>query len=54
MAEWMMVPPPLEPGQTAIENGSEVTWRNERGEIYLTGTVMTLERESCLVLEREM
>jgi uncharacterized protein YndB with AHSA1/START domain len=49
--KWMMVSPALEPGQTAIDIGSEVKWRNERGEIYLTGTVTTLDRESCLVLE---
>jgi hypothetical protein len=28
-----------------------VKWRNERGEVYLTGTITTLDRESCLVLE---
>lgn len=31
--------------------GSEVKWKNDRGETYLTGTVTTLDRESCLVLE---
>lgn len=49
--KWMMVPPALEPGQTAIDIGSEVRWRNEHGKTYLTGTVTTLDRESCLVLE---
>ena len=49
--EWMMVPPALEPDQTAIDIGSKVKWKNEDGETYLTGTVTTLDRESCLVLE---
>jgi uncharacterized protein YndB with AHSA1/START domain len=49
--EWMMVPPALEPGQTAIDIGSEVKWENERGQAYLTGTVTTLDRDSRLVLE---
>ena len=46
-----MVPPALEPGQTAIDIGSEVKWENDGGETYLTGTVTTLDRERCLVLE---
>ncbi|HZB14779.1 MAG TPA: SRPBCC family protein [Chryseolinea sp.] len=50
-SKWMMVPPALEPDQTTIDIGSEVKWRNEHGETYLTGTVTTLDRESCLVLE---
>jgi uncharacterized protein YndB with AHSA1/START domain len=49
--KWMMVPPALEPGKTAIHIGSEVKWKNERGETYLTGTVTALDPESCLVLE---
>ena len=49
--KWMMVPPALEPGQTAIDIGSEVKWENDGGETYLTGTVTTLDRERCLVLE---
>jgi uncharacterized protein YndB with AHSA1/START domain len=49
--KWMMVPPALEPGQTAIDIGSEVKWKNDGGETYLTGTVTTLDRERCLVLE---
>ena len=49
--KWMMVPPALEPDQTAIDIGSKVKWKNEHGETYLTGTVTTLDRESCLVLE---
>jgi uncharacterized protein YndB with AHSA1/START domain len=49
--KWMMVPPALEPGQTAIDIGSKVNWKNERGETYLTGTATTVDRESCLVLE---
>jgi uncharacterized protein YndB with AHSA1/START domain len=50
-SKWMMVPPLLEPDQTTIGIGSEVKWRNEHGETYLTGTVTTLDRERCLVLE---
>jgi uncharacterized protein YndB with AHSA1/START domain len=50
-SKWMMVPPALEPRQTAIDIGSEVKWKNDGGETYLTGTVTTLDRESCLVLE---
>jgi uncharacterized protein YndB with AHSA1/START domain len=50
-SQWMMVPPALEPRQTAIDIGSEVKWKNDGGETYLTGTVTTLDRESCLVLE---
>ena len=49
--QWMMVPPAFEPGQIAIDIGSEVKWKNERGETYLTGTVTTLNPESRLVLE---
>jgi len=49
--EWMMVPPALEPGQDAIDIGSEVKWKNGDGETYLTGTVTSLDRESRLVLE---
>jgi uncharacterized protein YndB with AHSA1/START domain len=48
---WMMVPPAIQPSQAAIRLGSEVHWRNERGEVYLTGTVTALDPESCLVLE---
>jgi uncharacterized protein YndB with AHSA1/START domain len=50
-SKWMMKPPALEPDQTAIDIGTEVKWKNERGETYLTGTVTTLDRENCLVLE---
>jgi uncharacterized protein YndB with AHSA1/START domain len=50
-SKWMKVPPALEPDQTAIDIGSKVKWRNEHGETYLTGTVTTLDRESCFVLE---
>jgi uncharacterized protein YndB with AHSA1/START domain len=49
--QWMMVPPAMEPGRTAIDIGSEVKWKNERGETYLTGTVTTLDPESRFVLE---
>ena len=49
--KWMMVPPALEPDQTTIDIGSKVKWKNEHGETYLTGTVTTLDRERCLVLE---
>ncbi len=49
--KWMMVPPALEPDQTAIDIGSEVKWKNEHDRTYLTGTVTTLDRESRLVLE---
>jgi uncharacterized protein YndB with AHSA1/START domain len=49
--QWMMVPPALEPGQTVLDIGSIVKWKNERGETYLTGTVTALDRESRLVLE---
>lgn len=48
---WMMMPPALEPDQTAIAMGSKVKWKNEHGETYLTGTVTTLEHDSRLVLE---
>jgi uncharacterized protein YndB with AHSA1/START domain len=48
---WMMVSPALEPGQTTIDIGSQVNWKNERGEVYLTGTVTTLDRQSRLVFE---
>jgi uncharacterized protein YndB with AHSA1/START domain len=50
-SQWMMVPPALDARQTAIGIGSEVKWKNDSGETYLTGTVTTLDRESCLVLE---
>jgi len=50
-SKWMMVPPALEPDQATIDIGSEVKWRNEHGETYLTGTVTTLDRDRCLVLE---
>lgn len=46
-----MVPPALEPGQTELGIGSQVQWKNERGETYLTGTVTTLDRERRVVLE---
>jgi uncharacterized protein YndB with AHSA1/START domain len=49
--KWMKVRPALDPGQTAIDVGSEVQWKNEQGQTYLTGTVTTLDRESRLVLE---
>jgi uncharacterized protein YndB with AHSA1/START domain len=49
--KWMMVSPALEPGQTTVGIGSKVMWRNERGEVYLTGTVTTLDRDRCMVLE---
>lgn len=49
--QWMMVPPALEPGQIAIDIGSEVKWNNDNGETYLIGTVSTLDRERRLVLE---
>lgn len=49
--KWMMVPPALAPDRTAIDIGSEVKWTNEHGKTYLTGTVATLDRESCFVLE---
>jgi uncharacterized protein YndB with AHSA1/START domain len=51
--KWMMVLAAMQRSQTAIQLGSEVQWRNGRGEVYLTGTVTTLDRESCLVLELE-
>jgi uncharacterized protein YndB with AHSA1/START domain len=51
--KWMIAPPAMEPSQTAIRLGSEVQWKNERGEVYLTGTVTALDPESCLVLELE-
>ena len=50
-SKWMMVPPVLEPEQTTIDIGSEVKWKNEHGETYLTGTVTTLDFERRLVLE---
>jgi uncharacterized protein YndB with AHSA1/START domain len=50
-SKWMLVPPALEPGQTTIDIGSKVKWKNEQGETYLTGTVTTLDRERSLVLE---
>lgn len=50
-SKWMMVPPALEPDQTTIDIGSEVKWRNERSETYLTGTVTALDFERRLVLE---
>jgi uncharacterized protein YndB with AHSA1/START domain len=49
--KWMLVSPVLEPGQASIDIGSEVKWKNERGETYLTGTVTTLDHERSLVLE---
>jgi uncharacterized protein YndB with AHSA1/START domain len=49
--KWMMVPPALEPHQTALDVGGVVKWRNDEGRTYLTGTVTTLEHERRLVLE---
>jgi uncharacterized protein YndB with AHSA1/START domain len=51
--KWMKVPPALRPEQTTIDIGSEVKWRNEHGETYLTGTVTILDFETRLVLELE-
>jgi uncharacterized protein YndB with AHSA1/START domain len=50
-SKWMLVPPALESDQTTIDIGTEVKWKNEHGETYLTGTVTTLDCERRLVLE---
>ncbi len=49
-SQWMMVPPAPQTGET-IQLGSKVLWRNEEGEVYLTGTVATWEPGSRFLLE---
>jgi uncharacterized protein YndB with AHSA1/START domain len=47
---WMLVEPDLEGGGN-IRIGSRLLWSNERREVYLTGTVATLEPNRRLVID---